>query len=41
MEPEDGLILVDGPNDEGVMAFSDFGVENLCELIAIHRDNLK
>jgi hypothetical protein len=41
MEPEDGLIWVHGPNDEGVMAFSDFGVENLCELIVIHRDNPK
>ena len=41
MEPEDGLIWVHGPNDEGVMAFSDFGVKNLCELIAIHRDNPK
>jgi hypothetical protein len=41
MEPEDGLIWVYGTNDEGVMAFSDFGVENLSELIAIHRDNPK
>ena len=38
MEPEDGLIWVYGPNDEGIMAFSDVGVENLCDLIAMHRD---
>jgi len=41
MEPKSGLIWVHGPNDEGVMAFSDFGIENLCELIAIHRENPK
>ena len=37
MEPEDGLIWVYGPNDT-VMAFSPFGVENLCDLIALHRE---
>ena len=37
MEPEDGLIWVYGTGDEGVMAFSDFGIENLQELIAIHK----
>ncbi len=36
MEPEDGLIWVYGSGDEGIMAFSDFGIENLQELIAIH-----
>ena len=41
MEPEGGLIWVHGPSDEGVLAFSDFGIENLCELIAIHRENHK
>jgi len=39
MEPEDGLIWVYGPADEGVMAFSDFGIENLKELIVIHKEN--
>jgi hypothetical protein len=39
MEPEDGLIWVYGPGDEGVMAFSDFGVENLQDLIALHKAN--
>jgi len=37
MEPEDGLIWVYGPGDEGVMAFSDDGIEELKELIALHR----
>lgn len=37
MEPEDGLIWVYGTGDEGVVAFSDFGIENLQELIAIHK----
>ena len=41
MEPEEGLIWVYSPNDEGVMAFSDFGVKNLRELIAIHREKPK
>ena len=39
MEPEDGLIWVYGPGDEGVMAFSDFGIENLQDLIALHKAN--
>ena len=38
MEPEDGLIWVYGPGDEETMAFTDFGIEQLQELIAIHRD---
>ena len=29
MEPEDGVIWVHGVGDEGVMAFTDFGIENL------------
>ena len=34
MEPEDGLIWVYGINDEdGTMAFTDIGVENLATLI--------
>ena len=39
MEPEDGLIWIYGSGDEGVMAFSDFGIENLQELIALHKAN--
>jgi hypothetical protein len=38
MEPEDGLIWVYGPGDEQTVAFTDFGIESLMNLIAIHRD---
>ena len=38
MEPEDGVIWVKGLGDEGVMAFTDFGVDNLVDLIKIHRE---
>jgi hypothetical protein len=38
MEPEDGVIWVYGPDDDATMAFTDFGIEQLKELIAIHRD---
>ena len=39
MEPEDGLIWVHGLDDEGVIAFTDFGVENLVELIDIRKES--
>jgi hypothetical protein len=39
MEPEDGLIWVYGLGEDGVMAFTDFGIENLIELIKIHKDD--
>ena len=35
---EDGVIWVHGLGDDGVMAFTDFGIENLVELIKIHKD---
>jgi hypothetical protein len=38
MGPEDGFIWVHGLDDEGVGAFTDFGVESLIELLQIHRD---
>ena len=38
MEPEDGVIWVHGLHDEGVLAFTDFGVDSLVELIKIHRE---
>ena len=38
MEPEDGVIWVYGTDDDGTMAFTDFGIEQLKELVAIHRD---
>jgi hypothetical protein len=39
MDQEDGLIWVYGPGDEGVMAFTDFGIETLQGLIEIHKEN--
>ncbi len=33
MEPEDGVIWVYGPNDDQVIAFSPFGIEDLREII--------
>ena len=39
MEPEDGVIWVYGVGDEGVMAFTDFGIESLIELIKMHKDD--
>jgi hypothetical protein len=40
MHVEDGVIWVYGLGDESVIAFTDFGIENLVELIRIHK-NLK
>ena len=37
MEPEDGVIWVYGHDAGGVLAFTDDGIENLIELIKIHR----
>ncbi len=37
MEPEDGLIWVHGITDDGVMAFTDFGIDNLIELTKMHK----
>jgi hypothetical protein len=39
MEPEDGVIWVQGLDEESVIAFTDFGVERLVELIKIHRES--
>ena len=39
MEPEDGVIWVQGLEDESVMAVTDFGVDSLVELIKIHRES--
>ena len=39
MDAEDGVIWVYGVGDDGVMAFTDFGIENLIELIKIHKDD--
>jgi hypothetical protein len=37
MEPENGVIWVYGVGDHEILAFTDFGVENLVELIKIHK----
>ncbi|MBV8056986.1 MAG: hypothetical protein JO071_17325 [Deltaproteobacteria bacterium] len=37
MDQEDGLILVYGPGDDSVVAFTDFGIETLTGLIEIYR----
>ncbi|MET4236417.1 hypothetical protein ACVWXN_010862 [Bradyrhizobium sp. i1.4.4] len=38
MDTEDGQLWVVGVGEDGVMAFIDDGIENLKELIAIHKD---
>ena len=37
MDTEDGELWVVGVGEEGVMAFTDDGIENLKELITIHK----
>jgi hypothetical protein len=37
MDLEDGLVWVYGPGDDGIMAFTDFGIETLVDLIKIHK----
>jgi hypothetical protein len=39
MEPEDGVIAIYGHGDDDYTpAFTDFGIENLRELVKIHKD---
>ena len=38
MDTEDGIVWVYRVGDDGVLAFTDFGVENLVELIKIHKE---
>jgi hypothetical protein len=38
MDTEDGVIWVYGVGDDGVLAFTDFGIEILVELIEIRKD---
>jgi hypothetical protein len=38
MEPEDAVIWVYGLGDHEVMAFTDFGIEKLAELIKVHKE---
>ena len=39
MEIEDGVIWVYGVGDDGVLAFTDFGIENLIELVRMYKEN--
>lgn len=39
MDTEDGVIWVYGDTDDGVMAFTDFGIETLTDLIEMHRQD--
>jgi hypothetical protein len=39
MDAEDGVIWVYGIDGDGAMAFTDFGIENLIDLIKIHKDD--
>ena len=39
MDTEDGVIWIRGLGEDGVMAFTNFGIETLTELIKIHKDN--
>ena len=38
MEIEDGVIWVYGVGEDGVMALTDFGIENIVDLIKMHKD---
>ena len=38
MDTEDGVIWVYGVNDDGVIAFTEFGIENLTHLIEMHKE---
>jgi len=39
MEVEDGVIWVYGIGEDAVIAFTDFGIENLIDLIKIHKND--
>jgi hypothetical protein len=39
MEIEDGVIWVYGVGEDGVLAFTDFGIESLIELIRMYKDD--
>ena len=41
MDPEDGVIWVYGVGEDGVPAFTDFGIENLLDLIRMYKENPK
>ena len=37
MDPEAGCLTIYGVNDEGTTGFTNFGIENLKELVEIHK----
>jgi hypothetical protein len=39
MEPEDGIVAIYGLGENCTPAFTDFGIENLRQIIDIHREN--
>jgi hypothetical protein len=39
MDVEDGVIWVYGIGEDGVLAFTDFGIENLIQLIKIYKQH--
>ncbi|HEY0911106.1 MAG TPA: hypothetical protein VGD75_12830 [Bradyrhizobium sp.] len=39
MEPEDGVIWVYGIGEDGALAFTDFGIDSLIDLIKMHKDD--
>jgi hypothetical protein len=39
MDTEDGVIWVYGDTDDGVMAFTDFGIETRSDLIEMHKED--
>jgi hypothetical protein len=39
MEIEDGVIWVYGVGEDGVQAFTDFGIENLIALVRIYKES--
>ena len=38
MDIEDGVIWVYSVGEDGIMAFTDFGIDNLVDLIKLHKD---
>ena len=39
MDPEDGRLSVLGPGEEAITAFTDFGIDNLAELVKIYKSD--
>jgi hypothetical protein len=39
MEIEDGVLWVYGVGEDGIRAFTDFGIENLIELVRMYKEN--